>query len=111
GALALAAKGQADLAISVVKNSVAQVAVFLFPLLVLVSLPFEHHLTFQLAPVSVGALLLTALAMWQITRQRRGDRVRRRRADRPLCDARRLRRAGLIRRSACTCRTRPASRR
>jgi Ca2+:H+ antiporter len=65
--IVLAAKGQADLAISVVKNSVAQVAVFLFPLLVLVSLPFEHHLTFQLAPVYVGALLLTALAVWQIT--------------------------------------------
>ena len=41
--IVLAAKGQADLAISVVKNSVAQVAVFLFPLLVLVSLPFEHQ--------------------------------------------------------------------
>jgi Ca2+:H+ antiporter len=65
--IVLAAKGQNDLAISVVKNSVAQVAVFLFPLLVLVSLLFTHHLTFQLAPVYVGALLLTALALWQIT--------------------------------------------
>jgi Ca2+:H+ antiporter len=65
--IVLAAKGQADLAISVVKNSVAQVAVFLFPLLVLVSLLFAHHLTFQLEPVYVGALLLTALALWQIT--------------------------------------------
>jgi Ca2+:H+ antiporter len=63
----LAAKGDADLAISVVKNSVAQVAVFLFPLLVLVSLFFEHHLTFQLHPVYVGAILLTAIALWQIT--------------------------------------------
>jgi Ca2+:H+ antiporter len=65
--IALAAKGQSDLAISVVKNSVAQVAVFLFPLLVLVSLPLAHHLTFQLSPVYVGALLLTALSLWQIT--------------------------------------------
>src|SRR5213076_3347799 len=32
------AKGQSDLAISVVKNSVAQIAVFLFPALILVSL-------------------------------------------------------------------------
>jgi Ca2+:H+ antiporter len=63
----LAAKGQADLAISVVKNSVAQIAAFLFPALVLVSLLFEHTLTFQLAPVYIGALLLTALAIWQIT--------------------------------------------
>jgi Ca2+:H+ antiporter len=65
--IVLAAKGDADLAISVVKNSVAQVAVFLFPLLVLVSMLFAHHLTFQLAPVYVGAILLTALALWQIT--------------------------------------------
>ena len=63
----LAAKGQADLAISVVKNSVAQVAAFLYPALVLISLLFAHQLTFALAPVYIGALLLTALAMWQIT--------------------------------------------
>jgi Ca2+:H+ antiporter len=63
----LAAKGQSDLAISVVKNSVAQIAAFLFPALVLVSLLFPHALTFQLQPVYIGALLLTALAIWQIT--------------------------------------------
>jgi Ca2+:H+ antiporter len=65
--IVLAAKGDADLAISVVKNSVAQVAVFLFPALVLVSFLFSHHLTFQLAPVYVGAIALTAIALWQIT--------------------------------------------
>jgi Ca2+:H+ antiporter len=63
----LASKGQADLAISVVKNSVAQIAAFLFPALVLVSFLFPHHLTFQLQPVYIGAMLLTALAIWQIT--------------------------------------------
>ena len=50
-----------------VKNSVAQIAAFLFPALVLVSLAFAHTLTFQLAPVYIGALLLTAIAVWQIT--------------------------------------------
>jgi Ca2+:H+ antiporter len=65
--IVLARKGEADLAISIVKNSVAQVAAFLFPLLVLVSMLFTHHLTFQLAPVYVGAILLTAIALWQIT--------------------------------------------
>jgi Ca2+:H+ antiporter len=65
--IVLAHKGDADLAISVVKNSVAQVAVFLFPLLVLVSFVFKDHLTFQLAPVYVGAIVLTAIALWQIT--------------------------------------------
>src|SRR5215217_5279537 len=49
----LAAKGEADLTISVVKNSVAQIAAFLFPALVLVSLFFEHTLTFQLQPVYI----------------------------------------------------------
>jgi Ca2+:H+ antiporter len=65
--IVLAAKGQSDLAISVVKNSVAQVAALLFPALVLVSLLFTTHLTFALAPVYIGALALTAIAVWQIT--------------------------------------------
>ena len=60
-------KGQTDLAISVVKNSVAQTAAFLFPALVLVSLLFAHALTFDFAPVYIGALFLTAIAIWQIT--------------------------------------------
>jgi Ca2+:H+ antiporter len=65
--LVLAAKGHADLAISVVKNSVAQIAAFLFPVLVLISLTFAHTLTFALAPVYIGALGLTAIAVWQVT--------------------------------------------
>ena len=65
--ISLAAKGKADLAISVVKNSVAQIAVFLFPALVLLSLFFENRLTFVLAPVYIGALAVTAIAVWQIT--------------------------------------------
>ncbi len=63
----LAAKGKSDLAISVVKNSVSQIAAFLFPALVLTSLLFTTHLTFALAPVYIGALFLTAIAIWQIT--------------------------------------------
>jgi Ca2+:H+ antiporter len=63
----LAAKGKSDLAISVVKNSVAQIAAFLFPALVLASFLFSTHLTFELAPVYIGALFLTAISVWQIT--------------------------------------------
>jgi Ca2+:H+ antiporter len=63
----LAAKGKADLAVSVVKNSVAQIAAFLFPALVLLSLFFDTPLTFVASPVYVGALALTAIAVWQIT--------------------------------------------
>jgi Ca2+:H+ antiporter len=66
-ALILAAKGQSDLAISVVKNSVAQIATFLFPALILVSLLFANSLTFVLPSVYIGALALSALAIWQIT--------------------------------------------
>ena len=66
-AVQLARKGQNDLAISVVKNSVAQIACFLFPVLVLVSLLFAEQLTFVIDPVFLGALALTAIALWQIT--------------------------------------------
>jgi Ca2+:H+ antiporter len=65
--ITLAAKGRSDLAVSVVKNSVAQIAAFLFPALVLCSLAFDTRLTFLLGPVFIGALVVTAIAMWQIT--------------------------------------------
>lgn len=65
--IVLAWKGRSDLAISVVKNSVAQIAALLFPLLVLISLLLATTLTFALAPVYVGALALTALVVWQVT--------------------------------------------
>ncbi|MDX6481291.1 MAG: Ca2+:H+ antiporter [Gaiellaceae bacterium] len=63
----LAMKGKSDFSISIVKNSVAQIAAFLFPALVLLSLAFTTHLTFVLSPIFIGALVVTALAMWQIT--------------------------------------------
>jgi Ca2+:H+ antiporter len=66
-AVILASKGQANLAVSVVKNSVGQMAAFMWPALVLISLPLSSKLTFSLSPVYIGALLVTALAMWQIT--------------------------------------------
>src|SRR5439155_22451813 len=66
-ALILARKGQTDLAISVVKNSVAQIAVFLFPALILVSFLLAHTLTFVVPPVYIASLALSAIAIWQIT--------------------------------------------
>ena len=65
--ITLAAKGRSDLAISVIKNSVSQIAVFLFPALVLLSFFFTDRLTFVLAPVYIGALVVMAVAVWQIT--------------------------------------------
>ncbi len=66
-AVQLARKGKNDLAISVVKNSVSQISCFLFPVLVIVSLAFTQQLTFVIEPVFLGALALTAIAVWQIT--------------------------------------------
>jgi Ca2+:H+ antiporter len=66
----LAWKRRYDLAISVVKNSVAQIAAFLYPALVLISLLFTQRLTFAIPPggfALVVALVFTALAIWQIT--------------------------------------------
>jgi Ca2+:H+ antiporter len=66
-AVTSAAKGENDLAVSVVKNAVSQTAVVVFPLLVLLSLFFPEPLTFVLDPVYIGALFLTAIALWQVT--------------------------------------------
>jgi Ca2+:H+ antiporter len=65
--ITLAAKGHADLAVSVIKNSVAQVAVFLFPTLVLLSLFFASRLTFAINPVLTSAVVLCAIGIWAIT--------------------------------------------
>ncbi|HTW11712.1 MAG TPA: hypothetical protein VME01_03130 [Solirubrobacteraceae bacterium] len=63
----LAFRGKSDLAISVVKNSVAQIAAFLYPLMVLVSLLTATRLSFALDPVYIAALLGTGVLIWQIT--------------------------------------------
>jgi Ca2+:H+ antiporter len=60
-------RGNSELAISIIKNSVSQIAAFLFPLLVLVSLLTATTLTFSLAPVYAGALFGTAVIVWQVT--------------------------------------------
>ncbi|MHB1537328.1 MAG: sodium:proton exchanger [Solirubrobacteraceae bacterium] len=65
--VALAARGEADLAISVVKSSVGQIAGFLFPLSVLVSLALRTQLTLALPPVYIGALALMTLFVWQVS--------------------------------------------
>lgn len=50
-----------------IKNSVAQIAAFLYPALVLISLAFENRLTFEAPVVLIVALAFAALAIWQIT--------------------------------------------
>ncbi len=63
----LAARGRSELAISVVKNSVAQIAAFMFPMMVLVSLALSTRLTFSLPAVYIGALALMTIAVWQVS--------------------------------------------
>jgi Ca2+:H+ antiporter len=65
--LVFAYKGHSDQAISVVKNSASQIAAFLFPALVLVSIPFATSLTFSLPTAYIAALFITALVSWQVT--------------------------------------------
>ena len=65
--IVLALKGDADLAISVVKNSVAQIAAFLFPALVLVSTAVRDPAHVLDRAGLHRRVLLTALALWQIT--------------------------------------------
>jgi Ca2+:H+ antiporter len=65
--IVLAAKGRSELAISVVTSSVAQIAAFLYPALVLISLLTATSLTFAIAPVYIGALFGMAVIVWQIT--------------------------------------------
>jgi Ca2+:H+ antiporter len=63
----LARRGEPELAISVIKNSVAQLTAVVFPLSVFASLFFTERLTFVLSPVLIAALALSAVAIWQIT--------------------------------------------
>lgn len=65
--VAMAWRQRFELAISVVKSSVAQISAFVFPLLVLISLALPTTLTFALPPIYVGALAVTAIAIWQVT--------------------------------------------
>jgi Ca2+:H+ antiporter len=65
--IVLAWKQRSELAVSVVKNSVSQISAFLWPALVLVSLAFTHHLTFELPIVYTAALALGAIVVWQTT--------------------------------------------
>jgi Ca2+:H+ antiporter len=65
--IVLAARRQADLAIAVVVNSVAQIAAFLFPALVLISLATRTSLTFALPPLFIAALAASAIFVWQVT--------------------------------------------
>jgi Ca2+:H+ antiporter len=65
--LVFAARHQDDLAMSVVIHSVNQIALLVFPILVLASPLLSTTLTFQLPPLYIGALGLSALVLWQVT--------------------------------------------
>ncbi len=83
--IVLAARRQSDLAISVVINSVAQIAAFLFPALVLISLSMHTSLTFSLRPLYIGALAVDRDRDLADHRRRRGPPVRGLGAGRDIC--------------------------
>lgn len=63
----LAARGHSNLAVTVVKSSVGQIAGFLFPLAVIASLALSTQLTLALSPAYIGALALMTLIVWQVS--------------------------------------------
>ena len=63
----LAARGKADLAISVVVNSVAQIAGVPLPGARADLARTGTALTFALPPIYIGALAITAIVVWQVT--------------------------------------------
>ncbi len=63
----LAARNQADYALSVIVNSPLQVALVLAPALVLVSFLTPATLTLVFAPMLVIAVVLTVVVVWMIT--------------------------------------------
>jgi Ca2+:H+ antiporter len=65
--VALAARRRSDLAIAVVVNSVAQIAAFLFPALVLISLSDAHFADLRAAPGIHRGLAVSAFVVWKIT--------------------------------------------
>lgn len=66
-AVTAAWKGNNDLTLAIVNNAVSQTAVVVFPLLVLLSFFFAEPMTFVLEPIYIVALVLTAVAVWQMT--------------------------------------------
>jgi len=68
GAIVIAKRGNTQLATEIAITSSMQVAVFVAPVVALVSLTFTNHLTLSFRPVEIATMALAAGLAWLVTR-------------------------------------------
>jgi Ca2+:H+ antiporter len=68
GAIVIARRGNTQLATEIAITSSMQVAVFVAPVVALVSLALSHHLTLAFRPVEIATMALAAGLAWLVTR-------------------------------------------
>jgi Ca2+:H+ antiporter len=74
GAIVIASRGNTTLATEIAVTSSMQVALFVAPVVALISLTLSHHLTLAFRPVEIATLGVAALLAWFVTRD--GDSKR-----------------------------------
>jgi Ca2+:H+ antiporter len=74
GAVVIATRGNMQLATEIAITSSMQVAVFVAPVVALISLALSHHLTLAFRPVEIATMGLAALLAWLVTRDGRSQR-------------------------------------
>ena len=68
GAVVIAKRGNTQLATEIAITSSMQVALFVAPVVALVSLTLDHRLTLAFRPVEIGTMALAAGLAWLVTR-------------------------------------------
>jgi Ca2+:H+ antiporter len=74
GAVVIAHRGNTQLATEIAITSSMQVAIFVAPVVALVSLVLSHHLTLAFRPVEIATMALAALLAWLVTRDGKSKR-------------------------------------
>ena len=74
GAVVIARRGNTTLATEIAITSSMQVAIFVAPVVALLSLLLSHHLTLAFRPVEIATMALAAGLAWLITRDGRSKR-------------------------------------
>ena len=74
GAVVIASRGNTQLATEIAITSSMQVALFIAPVVALVSLLLTHRLTLAFRPVEIATMMLAAGLAWVVTRDGRSNR-------------------------------------
>jgi len=74
GAIVIASRGNTQLATEIAITSSMQVAIFVAPVVALLSLLFTHRLTLAFRPVEIATMMLAAVLAWLFTRNGRSNR-------------------------------------